>query len=176
MALIPIVKFPFPVLQQKAKPVTDFDESLEKLVADMAETMYEAPGVGLAAPQVGVPLQLAVIDITRKDEENELIVLANPRIIKGEGQQVDEEGCLSVEDYSSNVKRFEKIWVEAQDIKGNPLNFEAEGFFARVIQHELDHLDGKLFIDRISALKRELYKKKRKKQLRRQEQEKTEHP
>ncbi len=173
MALRKIVTFPFPVLKDKAKPVTEFGEDLEKLVADMAETMYDAPGVGLAAPQIGVPLQVAVIDITRKDEANHLIVLVNPKIVKGEGEQTDEEGCLSVEDYSSKVTRFQKIWVEAQDIKGNPINFEAEGFYARVIQHELDHLDGKLFIDRISSLKRSLYKKKLKKQLRAQQSEET---
>lgn len=171
MALRKIVTYPFPVLKEQAKPVTEFDENLEKLVADMAETMYAAPGVGLAAPQIDVPLQVAVIDISAKDEENDLIVLVNPKIIKGEGEQTDEEGCLSVEEYSSKVKRFEKVWVEAQDIHGNPMNFEAEGFFARVIQHELDHLNGKLFLDRISSLKRSLYKKKRKKQLRAEQAE-----
>ena len=173
MALRKIVTYPLPVLKQKAKPVTEFGEELEKLVADMAETMYDAPGVGLAAPQIGVPLQLAVIDITPKDEANHLIVLVNPKIIKGEGEQTDEEGCLSVEEYSSKVTRFQKIWVEAQDIKGKPMEFEAEGFYARVIQHELDHLNGKLFIDRISSLKRSLYKKKIKKQLRAQQAEQT---
>ena len=137
----------------------------------MAETMYDAPGVGLAAPQIGISLQLTVIDITSKDEPNDLIVLANPKIIKGEGEQIDEEGCLSVLDYCSNVKRYEKIWVEAQDIEGNPISFEAEGFYARVIQHELDHLDGKLFLDRISSLKRTLYTKKRTKQLKRQQEQ-----
>lgn len=172
MALRKIVAYPFPVLKEKAKPVTEFDENLEKLVADMVETMYAAPGVGLAAPQIDVPLQVAVIDIKTKDDENDLIVLVNPKIIKGEGEQTDEEGCLSVEEYSSKVKRFEKVWVEAQDIQGKPINFEAEGFFARVIQHELDHLNGKLFLDRISSLKRSLYKKKRKKQLRAEQAEK----
>lgn len=166
MALREIVTYPFPILKETAKPVTSFDEELEKLVADMADTMYEAPGVGLAAPQINVPLQLCVIDISPKDAPNELIVLANPKIIKGEGKEVEEEGCLSVRDYSTGVPRFTKIWVEAQDIKGNPLSFEAEGFYARVIQHELDHLNGTLFIDRISSLKRGLYKKKVKKMLR----------
>lgn len=167
MSIRPIVTFPYSNLRKKAKPVTNFDAKLKELVRDMAETMYDAPGVGLAAPQIDVPLQLAVIDITPKDEPNHLIVLANPRIVKGEGEQVDEEGCLSVVEYSANVKRFEKIWVEAQDIDGNPLSFEAEGFYARVIQHELDHLDGKLFLDRISSLKRTFYVKKRTKQLKR---------
>lgn len=169
MALRPIVAFPLPILKKKAQPVTEFDENLKGLVNDMAETMYDAPGVGLAAPQIGISLQLVVIDITPKDEPNNLIVLVNPRIVKGEGEEVDEEGCLSVVDYCSNVKRFQKIWVEAQDIEGNPLNFEAEDFYARVIQHELDHLNGKLFIDRISSLKRSLYTKKRTKQLKKQQ-------
>lgn len=168
MAIQPIVTFPYSVLRQKAKPVTSFDDTLKELVKDMAETMYDAPGVGLAAPQIGVSLQVAVIDITPKDEPNNLIVLVNPKIIKGEGQEIDEEGCLSVQDYSTNVKRFTKIWVEAQDIEGNPLNFVAEDFYARVIQHELDHLDGKTFLDRISSLKRSLYVKKRNKQLKQQ--------
>jgi peptide deformylase len=161
--------FPLPILKKKAQPVTEFDEGLKELVKDMAETMYDAPGVGLAAPQIGISLQLAVIDITPRDEPKDLIVLANPRIVKGEGEQIDEEGCLSVVDYCSNVKRFQKIWVEAQDIEGNPLNFEAEDFYARVIQHELDHLNGKLFLDRISTLKRTLYTKKRNKQLKQQQ-------
>ena len=152
-------------MRQPAKKVTEFGEELEKLVADMAETMYDAPGVGLAAPQIGISLQLAIMDITSKDEDNELIVLCNPEIIKGEGEQVDEEGCLSIGEYCSKVKRFEKIQVRAQDIKGNPVEFEAEGFHARVIQHELDHLQGKVFIDRISSLKRSLFMKKLKKQM-----------
>ena len=171
MALREIVTFPFPVLKETAKPVTEFDDELKALVKDMAETMYAAPGVGLAAPQINVPLQLCVIDITSKDEPNELIVLANPKIVSGEGEEAEEEGCLSVREYSAKVKRFTKIQVEAQDIEGNPLNFEAEDFYARVIQHELDHLNGTLFIDRLSTLKRSLYKKKIKKILRNEEKE-----
>ncbi len=170
MALREIVTYPFPVLKEIAKPVTRFDEELEKLIADMAETMYAAPGVGLAAPQINVPLQLCVIDISKKGEPKNLIVLANPKIVKGEGQESDEEGCLSVREYSTNVPRFTKIWVEAQDSKGNPLSFVAEDFYARVIQHELDHLNGTLFIDRISSLKRGLYKKKLKKLLKAEEE------
>ncbi|MFA7382316.1 MAG: peptide deformylase [Desulfurivibrionaceae bacterium] len=169
MALREIVTYPFPILKDTAKPVTDFGEELKNLVADMAETMYAAPGVGLAAPQINIPLQLCVIDISPKDAPRELIVLANPKIIKGEGQEVDEEGCLSVREYSSKVVRYTRIWVEAQDITGQPLSFEAEDYYARVIQHELDHLNGTLFIDRISSLKRTLYKKKLKKMLKAEE-------
>ncbi len=166
MALKEIVTDPFPVLKKQTAPVTEFGPELKKLVQDMAETMYAAPGVGLAANQIGVSLQVAVIDITPKEEEKaELIVLVNPRIVNAEGEQVGEEGCLSVIDYATNVKRFEKIQVEAQDIEGKPLNFVAEGFLARVIQHELDHLGGKIFVDRLSTLKRALYRKRRKKQL-----------
>jgi peptide deformylase len=171
MSLREIVTYPFPVLKEQAKPVTEFGKELEELVADMGETMYAAPGVGLAAPQIGIPLQLAVIDITRKSEEKQLIVLVNPRIIRGEGEETEEEGCLSVRDYAAKVKRYKKIWVEAQDIQGNPLNFEAEDFFARVIQHELDHLNGTLFIHRISPLKRSLYLKKLKKLLKSEAEE-----
>jgi peptide deformylase len=171
MALRPIVKFPVASLKEVARPVTDFGPELEALVADMAETMYAAPGVGLAAPQIGVSLQLCVIDVSPKDQPRNLIVLANPEIIKGEGAQVDEEGCLSVREYFADVKRFERVWVKAQDLHGNPMEFMAEGFYARVIQHELDHLRGTLFIDRLSSLKRSLYKKKLKKLLQEEEQQ-----
>lgn len=165
MAILEILKYPNPVLRKQAEPVKEFNEELNRLVANMAETMYDAPGVGLAAPQIGVSRQVAVIDISAKDQDNELIVLINPEITSGEGSQVDEEGCLSVVDLTAKVKRFERITVKARDIKGNSREFEAEGWFARVIQHETDHLNGILFIDRLSSLKRALYKKKRKKQL-----------
>lgn len=168
MALRNIITYPNPVLRKKAKPVTSFDEALKQLVSDMAETMYEAPGVGLAANQVGVLQQVVVIDAS--EGKNQLMALINPKIIYGEGCQSDEEGCLSVVDLSAKVKRFTKIKVKAQDVDGNETEFEAEDWFARVVQHELDHLNGILFIDHLSALKRALYKKKRKKQLK-EEQE-----
>jgi peptide deformylase len=174
MALRPIVKYPVPSLKEVAKPVTEFGPELEALVADMAETMYAAPGVGLAAPQIGIPLRLCVIDVSPKEQPRNLIVLANPEITKAEGEQVDEEGCLSVREYFADVKRFERIWVKAQDLQGNPLEFMAEGFYARVIQHELDHLRGTLFIDHLSSLKRSLYKKKLKKLLQEEEEEQQE--
>jgi peptide deformylase len=166
MALRKILTYPHPILKQKASPVKAFDEELEKLLADMAETMYEAPGIGLAANQIGVPLQVVVIDISRTGEENELIELINPRITPlGEECETDEEGCLSVVDLCGKVKRFLNLCVTAQDRRGHPLEFEAEGLLARVIQHEVDHLHGKLFLDHLSSLKRALYKKRRKKQL-----------
>lgn len=160
MALREILTYPNPLLRQQAVPVTTFDDDLKKLVSDMAETMYHAPGVGLAANQIGVCLQVLVMDITPKDHPKRLIVLINPEITSFEGDQVEEEGCLSVIELCANVKRWKKIGVRAKDHEGNQIEFEAEDFFARVIQHEIDHLQGKLFIDRISPLKRALYKKK----------------
>jgi len=190
MAIKPIVKFPVASLKSKAQPVTSFDDDLRLLVADMIDTMRDAPGVGLAAPQIGVPLRVAVIagnatlpeepapeeavaDSPPSGPEFEAVpplVLVNPEIVAAEGEQVGEEGCLSVRDYFSNVKRFARIRVKAQDIDGGPLEFEAEDFFARVIQHELDHLDGTLFLDRLSSLKRALYKKRLKKILQAEEE------
>lgn len=160
MAIRPILTFPDPVLRQKAVKVTSFDLELKKLAADMAETMYNAPGVGLAANQIGVLLQIVVVDVTGMDGKREFTTLINPVISEGEGSMVDEEGCLSVIDYTSPVKRFRKIKVTARDLDGNPLEFTVEDRLARIIQHEVDHLHGKLFIDRISSLKRTLYKKK----------------
>ncbi len=165
MAIREILKYPNPTLRKKATQVTDFGDTLQELVADMAETMYDAPGVGLAAPQIGVSLQLLIMDVTDKEEEPELIILANPEISEGEGSDIDEEGCLSVVELTAKVKRFAKIRVKAQDGEGTPLDFIAEDWFARVIQHEVDHLNGTLFIDHLSSLKRAMYKKKRKKQL-----------
>ncbi|MBU0908259.1 MAG: peptide deformylase [Proteobacteria bacterium] len=173
MAIREIIKYPHPLLRKKASPITEFNAELKQLVADMAETMYSAPGVGLAANQIGVPQQIVVIDVSPKDEKNRLIPLINPEILEGEGSVIDEEGCLSVVDYAANVERFTCIKVRARDLDGKEVEFEADGWFARVIQHEVDHLEGKLFIDHLSSLKRALYKKKRKKQLIREEQERT---
>jgi len=133
--------------------------------------MYAAPGVGLAANQIGILQQIVVIDVSPRDDKNKLIPLINPVILAGEGSDVSEEGCLSVVDYAADVKRFTHISIEARDPEGRKIEFEADGWFARVIQHEVDHLDGKLFIDRISSLKRSLYKKKRRKQLKEEQAE-----
>ncbi|HBI15829.1 MAG TPA: peptide deformylase [Desulfobulbaceae bacterium] len=165
MAIRTIHTFPDPVLRQKAKKVTRFDDELKQLAADMGETMYEAPGIGLAANQIGVLLQIVVVDVSMPGDRKKFISLINPVISEGEGSVTDDEGCLSVIDYTSSVKRFKKIKVSAQDLDGKPMEFIAEDRFARVIQHEVDHLHGKLFIDRISALKRSLYKKRLKKML-----------
>ncbi|MEW6288594.1 MAG: peptide deformylase [Thermodesulfobacteriota bacterium] len=173
MAIREILKYPNPLLRKKASPVTEFNTQLKELIADMAETMYAAPGVGLAANQIGVLKQIVVVDVSPKEEKNRLIPLINPEILEGEGSVIDEEGCLSVVDYSANVERFSHIKVQARDLEGRAIQFEAEGWFARVIQHEIDHLDGKLFIDHLSSLKRALYKKKRRKQLKEEEEEAT---
>lgn len=163
MAIRKIHTFPDPVLRKTAKKIKTFDDELKKLAQDMGETMYNAPGIGLAANQIGVLLQIVVVDISDTEDEKKFITLINPLISEGEGYVCDEEGCLSVIEYTSTVERFKKIKVNAQDLHGNPVEFEARDRFARVIQHEVDHLHGKLFIDRISSLKRTLYKKKLKK-------------
>ena len=164
MPIRPILTYPHPVLRQKAAQVTNFDEALKTLVADMGETMFAAPGVGLAANQIGVPLQVIVVDSSTPGHRD-FMALINPVISNGQGSVFDEEGCLSVKECLAKVKRFQKIHVTAQDVDGNPFAFDAENRFARIIQHEVDHLLGKLFIDHISPLKRSLYKKKLKKML-----------
>ncbi len=163
MAIRKIITYPHPVLREEAQKVTVFDEDLKQLVQDMGETMYDAPGVGLAANQVAVAKQVVVVDTSRTEDTKEFIVLVNPIISDGEGSIIDEEGCLSVLEYQAKVKRFQKIHVTAQDVEGTPVAFDAEDRFARIIQHEVDHLHGTLFIDRLSSLKRTLYKKKLKK-------------
>ncbi len=163
MAIHKIITFPDPVLRQKAKKITVFDDELKKLALDMGETMYKAPGIGLAANQIGIARQIVVVDISQEQDEKKFISLVNPEISEGEGSVVDEEGCLSIIEYESKVKRFQKIRVKARDLDGKEMDFIAEDRFARVIQHEVDHLHGKLFIDRISTLKRSLYKKRLKK-------------
>ncbi len=168
MSIQKIITYPNPLLRKKNAKVTTFDDDLKKLVQDMKETMYDAPGIGLAANQIGVSKQVVLIDISEEEDEKKFMVLVNPVLTDGQGTVVDEEGCLSVIDYTAKVKRFQKIHVTAQDVEGNPVEFDAEDRFARIIQHEVDHIFGKLFIDRISALKRGLYKKKLAKILRNQ--------
>ena len=170
MSLRKIITYPHPVLRKKAEPVTVFDKELEQLVVDMAETMYDAPGSGLAANQIGELRQVIIVDVREADEAKNLHVFINPLIVAEEGSVTDVEGCLSVLEYSSNVKRAQKVRVRALDVKGKQFEFEAEEWFARALQHEIDHLHGKLFIDHISSLKRTLYKKKLKKMLKEQEE------
>ena len=163
MAIKEIITFPHPILREKAKEITTFDDELKQLAADMGETMYAAPGVGLAANQIGIARQIVVVDVSKDEDEKKFIALVNPVISEGEGSVLGEEGCLSVREYESKVKRFQKIRVTARDLDGKELDFHAEDRFARIIQHEVDHLHGILFIDHISRLKLSLYKKKLKK-------------
>lgn len=166
MTIRKIFEYPAPVLRQETRAITTFDESLQKLVVDMAETMYDAPGIGLAAPQIGESLKLIVVDISRdKEGARDYMAMVNPEIIAKEGSQLDEEGCLSLPDLTSKVKRFRKITVSYQDLAGNSQELETENRFAVVLQHEIDHINGILFLDHLSALKRTLYKKKVKKWL-----------
>ena len=166
MSLRKIYQYPEPVLRQETKPITTFDENLKQLAEDMADTMYEAPGIGLAAPQIGESVKLIVVDISKdRDNEREYMTLVNPEIVAHEGFQIDEEGCLSVPELTSKVKRYKKITVSYQDQDGKPQELTTENRFAVVLQHEIDHLNGILFIDHLSSLKRNLYKRKVKKWL-----------
>ena len=154
--IYPIVKFPDPILQRASAPVTEFDDELRKLVADMFESMYAAQGIGLAAPQIGIPKRLTVIDLSNKKEPKDKIVLINPVITLQEGKQVEEEGCLSLPEIREKVRRSARVIVKAQDEYGKWSEREGSELLARAFQHEIDHLDGVLFIFRISALKRDL--------------------
>src|SRR5215468_9531240 len=158
-----IVKYGDPVLEQKAEPVTVFDDELKKLVDDMFESMYAAHGVGLAAPQIGISKRLAVIDVTFKEDPDAKLVLANPEIIHSEGRQSQSEGCLSIPDFREPLTRANKVTVRAQDINGNWYEKTGEELLARAFLHETDHLNGKLYISHLSALKRDLMKRKIKK-------------
>lgn len=152
----PIVKFPDPVLQRPAEPVTQFDQDLKTLVDDMFESMYDAHGIGLAAPQIGVPKRVTVLDLSFQKDPAEKIVLINPEVVAREGRQVGEEGCLSLPDIREKVSRAAKVKIRAQDLDGNWNEREGEELLARAFQHEIDHLNGVLFIFRVSALKRDL--------------------
>jgi len=165
MAVMDIRKYPDRVLKQKASPVTTLDGDLQKLIDDMIETMYAAPGVGLAAPQVGVSKRLAVIDISTKGTEMPLLVLINPVFLLKEGSIEFEEGCLSLPEYTAKIERAEKVVVRTADRKGKEFEIEAEGLLAIALQHEIDHLDGLLLIDRISPIKREFFKKRYQKKI-----------
>lgn len=171
MGVLEIVTYPDKFLKQPTRPVENIDEELQKLIDDMIETMQAASGVGLAAIQVGVDKSLIVYDGHPGEEDNHAFeVLINPKIIKAEGSVLSEnEGCLSVPDFRADVKRFASVVVEGLDRHGNPVHIERDDFLAIVLQHEIDHLNGILFIDRISALKRQLYKRRVEKQLRRDE-------
>lgn len=156
-----IKTYPEKVLKRTAAPVEEIDGGLQRLIDDMVETMYAAPGIGLAAPQVGESKRLIVVDLShREDNKAPLIVVVNPEIVESEGEIESEEGCLSLPGYLTNVNRAENILVRGVDRDGNPLEIECSGLLCRALQHEIDHLNGTLLIDRISRIKREFFKKR----------------
>ena len=164
MAILEILTYPDQFLSRPAMPAEHIDETIQTLIGDMAATLYDAPGVGLAAIQVGYGKRVIVYDISSQDKGRSLQVLINPRIVDMAGEVISEnEGCLSVPDFRADVKRASSILVEGLDREGNPLSIEADGHLALVLQHEIDHLDGTLFIERISSLKREMYKRQMRK-------------
>ena len=154
--ILKIVKYPEPVLQQPGEPVNEFDSELHKFVADMFETMYAAQGIGLAAPQVAVSKRITVIDLSLGKDPAQKLVLINPEITFSEGKQYEEEGCLSFPEIREKVQRAAKVKIRAQDENGKWFEMDGEELLARAFQHEIDHLDGMLFIFRMSALKRDL--------------------
>ncbi len=154
--ILKIVKYPDPVLQQPAEPVTEFNEELRELVANMFETAYTSQGIGLAAPQVGVPKRLTVVDLSQGKDPEQKFVLINPEVISSEGRQYEEEGCLSFPEIREKVVRAYKVRIRAQDEFGKWFEMDGEELLSRCFQHEIDHLDGVLFIFRMSALKRNL--------------------
>jgi peptide deformylase len=164
--IYPIVYYGDPVLERPSEPVTEFNDELKKLVDDMFESMYAAHGVGLAAPQIGIPKRVAVIDVTFKEDPNAKLVLINPEIIGREGRQAGKEGCLSLPDFHENVTRANIVTVRAQDVEGKWFEKTGDDLLARALLHETDHLNGRLFISHVSALKRDLIKRKIKKLVR----------
>jgi peptide deformylase len=158
--IYPVVKFGQPVLDAPSEPVTAFDGVLEKLVADMFETMYAARGVGLAAPQIGIGKQLCVIDISSGENPADRLVLANPKILSTDGKQTDEEGCLSLPTFRAATTRPMSASVRAQDVQGKEITLSGEGLLARAFCHEIDHLNGVLFIQHLSMLKRDSIKRR----------------
>ena len=158
--IYPIVKYGDPVLETPAAPITTFDGDLQKLVEDMFESMYAAHGVGLAAPQIGISRRIAVIDVTFKEDPEAKLVLCNPEIIRTEGKLSQNEGCLSIPEFREPVTRPRKVTVRAQDVHGEWFEKTGEDLLARAFLHETDHLNGKLYITHLSALKRDLMKRK----------------
>jgi peptide deformylase len=164
--IYPIVLYGDPVLEKPAETVTEFNEELKKLIDDMFESMYAAHGVGLAAPQIGIGKRIAVIDTTFKEDPDAKLVLINPEIIKREGRQTGQEGCLSLPDFRENVARANIVTVRAQDAGGKWFEKTGDDLLARALLHETDHLNGRLFISHVSSLKRDLIKRKIKKLVR----------
>ena len=166
MSKFDILTYPDKFLSQPTQPLDDIDGKVQEMIDKMALTMYDAPGIGLAAIQVGWDKSVLIYDISPRDESRSLQVLINPRVITQEGEFLSEdEGCLSVPDFRADVKRAASITVEGHDRDGNPMKIDAEGILAIVLQHEIDHLNGTLFIERISSLKRQMYKRRIKKKI-----------
>ena len=157
MPIREILTYPDPFLKRVAKPVTEFGPALDELIADMADTMWDEPGIGLAATQIGVDLQLFVYDLEVSRDHERVGVVCNPKFTLMEGEESDEEGCLSVPGYTAAVKRPARVVMEARDRSGNPIKVDATGLLARMFQHETDHLNGILFIERLSPLKRGMF-------------------
>ena len=167
MSILNIIKYPDPILKKKSEPVREITPEIQRFIDDMAETMYAAPGVGLAAPQVGRSIRVIVIDVNSKEEQKkDLISLINPEIIERSGDIAWEEGCLSIPDYSADVKRAERVVVRGLDRDWKEKVIVGEELLSIVLQHEIDHLDGMLFIDRLGPIKRDLVKRRLRKQAR----------
>jgi peptide deformylase len=166
LMILPIVKYGDPILHQVCDAITVFDDELEKLSQNMVETMYAAPGYGLAAPQVGLLKRLIAIDVSVGEKKKSLIILANPELINAEGDQFEEEGCLSIPSFTARVHRPSRVIVSGQDIHGKKKIIEGEGVLSRVFAHEIDHLNGVLFIDHLGAIKRDIIKRKIRKKVR----------
>ena len=164
--IYPIVKYGDPVLETPAQTVTEFDEELKKLIDDMFESMYAAHGVGLAAPQIGISKRIAVIDVSFKEDPNAKLILVNPEIVKKQGKQSGSEGCLSLPEFRETVNRAKTVTVRAQDLEGKWFETTGEELLARALLHETEHLQGRLYISHISALKRDIMKRKIKKLMR----------
>ena len=167
MSILDIRTFPDKILLQKANPVVELNGRVQDLIDSMIQTMYAAPGVGLAAPQVAVSQRLVVVDVSTKEESKPLIVMVNPKIIEQEGEIPSEEGCLSLPDFRATVNRAKTICVKLYDREGKPMEIEADGLLSRAIQHELDHLNGMLLLDRVSSIRKKFFLKKIQKALKR---------
>jgi peptide deformylase len=169
MAALEILKYPHPILKKRSEAVSQINEEVKKLIQDMRETMYQAGGIGLAACQVGVPRRLIVLDVSPLDPQHSFFALINPEIISEEGEIDHEEGCLSVPDCLEKVKRREKVCVRGLSAEGRDVEIKGEGILAIALQHEIDHINGVLILDKISRLKREIYRNKLKKEKRKEE-------
>lgn len=163
MAIRDIRFYPDPILKRRALPVDEVDEKIRRLIDDMAETMYAAPGIGLAAPQIGVHLRVIVADVTPKDVESQLISVVNPEVVWSDGTIIQEEGCLSIPGMTVDIERKQRIRLIGLDREGKELDIQAEGLLAISLQHEIDHLEGRLIVDKISRLKRDIYRRKMRK-------------